>query len=99
MLPRIKNIISVEYLKVKTLWNTGEIREINFNNLLSEYQSKPESIFYKLFDKQTFLAVKTDKRTLYWENLGKIQDYDGKLKLAPLDFCPDVLYENSVEII
>lgn len=93
MLPRIKQILSIEPYKVTCLWNTGEVREVDLQAAINE--SKPQSPVAKLADKQLFKQVKTDGRTLYWDDLLTMIDYDGSRKPAPLDFDPDVMYEGS----
>jgi hypothetical protein len=93
MLPRIRQIIAVKPYKVTCLWNTGEIREIDFQPYLIE--SKSQSPVARLADEKLFRTVKTDGRTLYWDNLLTVTDYDGSQKPAPLDFDPDVMYERS----
>ena len=98
MLPRIKNILSVEPFSIKVLWNTGEIRVIE---LEKELKTGTPSVFEKLLDKKTFSSVKLDEEagTIYWENLLNYKDLDGTIKPGPLDFCPDVLYELSTPIL
>jgi hypothetical protein len=93
MLPRVIKIIAVKPFKVVCLWNTGEIREIDFNQYLTE--AIPQSPVSKLVDDVLFTSVKTDGRTLYWDNLLTMIDYDGSQHPAPLDFDPDVLYQRS----
>lgn len=95
MLPRIKSILAIEPFKVTTLWNTGEVREIDFIPLLAEYEAKPQSHFYPLLNPTEFSKVQTDGRTLYWDNLATMRNYSGEAIPAPLDFCPDVLFANS----
>ena len=93
MLPRVRTILSVEPYKITCLWNTGEVREVGFQPYIVE--SKPQSPIARLADKQLFSEVKTDGRTLYWDNLLTMIDYDGSQHPAPLDFDPDVMYEQS----
>ncbi len=62
MLPRVKTVLSVEPYKVMCLWNTGEVREVDFQPYLTE--SKPQSPTAHLADKQLFSEVKTDRITL-----------------------------------
>lgn len=93
MLPRVKSILSVEPYKVTCLWNTGEVREIDFQTYLTE--SKPHGPVALLSNEQLFKEVKTDGRTLYWDNLLTMIDYDGSQHPAPLDFDPDMIYQNS----
>ena len=96
MLPRIRQIVSVEPYKVICLWSTGEVREIDLQPLLIASAAKPNSPVNQLLDKQLFKQVKTDGRTLYWDNLLTMFDYDGSHQPAPLDFDPDVMYERSL---
>jgi Protein of unknown function (DUF2442) len=98
MLPRIKNIIEIEPYKVKCQWTTGEVKTIDFSNFLQEYRTKPEFVYAKLLDKSIFVKVRLDEvgRTLCWDNLITMRDYDGIIKPASLDFCPDVLYSWAI---
>jgi len=93
MLPRVQKILAVEPYKVVCLWNTGEVREVDFEPYFVE--TKPHSPINKLADRQVFNNVKTDGRTLYWDNLLTMIDYDGSHHPAPLDFDPDVMYQRS----
>lgn len=95
MLPRIRQILSVDPYKVTCLWSTGEVREIDLQPFLADSAGKPGSPVNQLVDKHLFEQVKTDGRTLYWDNLLTMIDYDGTRKPAPLDFDPDVMYERS----
>ena len=93
MLPRVRKIIGVEPYKVTCLWNTGEIREVDFEPCLTD--AKHYSPINRLADPQLFETVQTDGRTLYWDNLLTMIDYDGSQHPAPLDFDPDVMYRQS----
>lgn len=95
MLPRINEILAIEFPKVKTRWNNHEVRWVNFSKILTDSDLKTVGNFSKLLNKEIFSQVKTDGRTLFWDKMASIQDYDGTIKPAPLDFCPDVLYQNS----
>jgi hypothetical protein len=81
----IKNIISVEPYKVVCLYNTGEVREIDMKKMLEDYAAS--STFFKpLLKAEYFKSVKLDSYgTLSWDN--------------EIDFCPDVLYQNSKAVI
>lgn len=56
MLPRIHQIISVTPYKVICLWNTGEIREIDLQPLLTDSIMRPNSPVNRLFNKELFYA-------------------------------------------
>ena len=79
-------------------WTNGQTRMIDFEEFLAEEKKGPGNIFKKLFNPETFMKVRTDGRTLYWENLTDMMDENGNLIPAPIDFCPDVLYQISKEI-
>jgi hypothetical protein len=84
MIHFIKEIISVEPFKVVCLYNTGERREIDLKEMLESYAAT--SAFFKpLLNPEYFKTVKLDSYgTLSWDN--------------EIDFCPDVLYQNSKPI-
>jgi len=96
-LPRIISIESIRPFTVKTRWTTGELREIDFKPIIKKFENKPDSSIGKLLSFEVFEKVKLDpeSRTLYWEGLISMRLKDGSLVPAPLDFCPDVLFENS----
>lgn len=96
MNPRVRKIISIENFSIKALWSDDQIRLTDFSKFLSEYFEKKDSTYFKILNEPTFQKAKTDGRTIYWENLVEILDTDGKLISAPLDFCPDVLFDESV---
>ena len=98
MLPRIESIVSVQGYSVIARWNTGELRSIDFMPILEPFKQKKNSTLGRLSDLETFSKVKLDPeaRTLYWDDLLTQQNPDGSTEPAPLDFCPDVLFERSV---
>ena len=91
MNPRVKRILEINPFLIKLEWTNGEVKTIDFKVFLEEYSNK-NSVFDKLFVPEIFLNDKTDGRTLYWDSLTQMIDIDGSSKAAPLDFCPDVLY-------
>ena len=95
MLNRIKNIIEVKPFAIKCEWTNGEIRLIDFQLLKKELGN--EVLFNKILQPEIFKQVKLDasSKTLYWDNMMPYTDYDGSKKIGPLDFCPDVLYQQS----
>ena len=100
MLPRIESIVSVKGYSVIARWNTGELRLIDFTPILEPFLKKKNSTLGRLSEPGTFSKVKLDPeaRTLYWDDLLTLQNPDGSTEPAPLDFCPDVLFERSVPV-
>jgi hypothetical protein len=98
MSPRVKDILDVKPFAVTIKWTNGQTSVVDFNEFLSEERGREGSIFSKLFNTETFMKVRTDGRTLYWENLTEMIDENGMAIPAPIDFCPDVLYGFSKEV-
>ena len=94
----VKEILSIEPFIIKALWSDGKTRTIDFGIFLADYFEKEQTVYFKILNKDHFQKAKTDGRTIYWENMSEMVDYDGKLIPAPLDFCPDVLFEQSVVV-
>ncbi|MBY0435203.1 MAG: DUF2442 domain-containing protein [Cyclobacteriaceae bacterium] len=94
MNPRIARIVEVKPFLVTVEWTNGEVKSIDFDKFLMR-ERNVDSIFSKLFQKEIFSQVKTDGRTLYWDALTEMIDIDGSKIAAPIDFCPDVLYNSS----
>ncbi|MCF2490425.1 hypothetical protein [Dyadobacter sp. CY347] len=95
MNPRVNEILSIEPFTIKALWSDDKVRTIDFGSFLSDYFQKEQSIYFKILNEEQFRKAKTDGKTIYWENVAEMVDYDGKLVPAPLDFCPDVLFAQS----
>nr|WP_295925801.1 hypothetical protein [uncultured Dyadobacter sp.] len=95
MNPRIRKILAIEPFVIKAVWTDGQIRVIDFQKFLAEYAGNDSSLFGKVLQADVFMQAKTDGRTVYWDNIAQMEDYDGSLIPAPLDFCPDVLFENA----
>lgn len=96
MNPRVSNILSIEPFVIKALWTDGMVRSIDFGKFLEDYVEKDGSLFHQLLDPQTFAKAQTDGRTILWDGLAEMVDYDGQVISAPLDFCPDVLFQHAV---
>ena len=80
MIHFITEILSSGQLSVVCRFNTGEVRLVDMRSVLGDAIHSP--FFSKLINPDFFSSVKLDSYgTLSW---------DGEI-----DFCPDVLYENS----
>ena len=97
MIPRIKEIIKVEPNKIVCLWNTNEIRMIDFTAWVEDALAKPNHVLQKWSNANVFLSVVLDKEqeNLVWPNLLNMHNLNGTTELAGLDFSPDILYTMS----
>jgi len=95
-LPRIKSIVGLKDHEITVEWTTGEVRVIDFGPLLAKVASDANGMGM-LRDPVVFSKVRVDPiaRTLAWDGLASIEDAAGRVQPAPLDFCPDVLYQIS----
>lgn len=80
MLHYITEIRSAAPLILTCRFNTGEVRQIDIQKLLGDALTNP--FFARLCNPEFFSIVKLDSYgTLSWND--------------EIDFCPDVLFENS----
>ena len=82
MLHYIQKIINVEEYSVVCLFNTAEVRTINFQAIIEKYKKINDGLISKLSDLNYFKTVTLDSYgTLIWDN--------------GVDFDPDNLYNIS----
>jgi hypothetical protein len=80
MIHLITEIISARHPELVCRFNTGEKRRIDLREVLGDAINAP--FFARLLNPEFFSSVKLDSYgTLCWND--------------EIDFCPDVLYENS----
>ncbi len=80
---KIIHIIDVQPFDVVCEFNNGEVRKINFNEWVKEFENSKNGWTSKLAQPAFFNSVKlASYGTLLWEN--------------DIDFDPEVLYEMSV---
>lgn len=90
----ITQIINTSAFQIFCEFDGKEIRVIDFHKILDENKNP---FIQKLKDETIFKQVKLNKisKTIYWENLATIKDYDGQIKPCELDFDSTVLYNIS----
>ena len=82
MLHYIQKIINVDEYSVVCLFNTAEVRIINFQAIIEKYKKINDGLISKLSDLNYFKTVTLDSYgTLTWDN--------------GVDFDPDNLYNIS----
>ena len=87
----ITSSIEVKPYCITVTFDGKDKRKINFDSLLSDFPVlKDESIFG--------LASLDDYPTIKWDGLARMRELDGTIVPAPLDFCPDTLFEMSEPI-
>jgi DNA-binding XRE family transcriptional regulator len=95
-LPRILKINWIEGLSVSVVFNNGESRVIDFQDLFSKICMNEDSSGYILTDPKEFAKMKLEAYTLSWENASQvITGPDGNLMEVPFEIGPDTLFEFS----
>lgn len=98
----IKNIVKVHKIEnyhLFCLFNNGESRIIDFEQLFKKWRISEKHIAYPLVTNQTeFAKVQVIDGSLVWENIHFVsQDENGEDMVQFFDLDPIVLYENSIE--
>lgn len=96
-LPSIVRIIKVEQsFKITLLWNTSEIRILDFAQLFKQWEAEGDSTTAALRNWETFKQVAiSENRTLYWLNVGISFSFKGETHTSPLELDALELYRQS----
>src|SRR6266853_828007 len=100
MMHFVEQILDVQPYRLVLKFSGGEVRSVNLESILRGKATSPQSAYRLLLDPAVFCQVRLDgeARTIYWEGLARCVAADGTEQPAPLDFCPDVLYEMSSDV-
>lgn len=92
-----EQIVDIQPYRLVLKFRGEEVRLVNLESILKAKATSPQSVYRRLLDPAVFCLVGLDRdaRTIYWEGLARCVGADGAEQPAPLDFCPDVLYELS----
>jgi DNA-binding XRE family transcriptional regulator len=95
-IPRILSIDKIEGHKIYVIFNNGETRLLDFDQILRYWNVKDSDIESKLFDVKELHKVKLRNQTLSWDNITtKLFDDKGVETIYPYEIGPDVLYNLS----
>jgi hypothetical protein len=94
---RIFRINEIDGYKIFCLFNNGESRVIDFEQLFKKWKIEKGHIAYPLVEKlEEFQKVEVEEGTLTWKNIAnKSMDEKGNEVTYYFDLDPIVLYENS----
>ena len=82
-LPKISRIIGIEPFKLTLLWNTSEIRALDFAMLFKQWEAEDDNKMAALRDWETFKQVAlSENRTLCWPNVQISLTYKGEARTA-----------------
>jgi DNA-binding XRE family transcriptional regulator len=97
-IPRILKINKIDGYNVSCLFNNGESRVINFEDLFKHvFQVDESHIAYPLLtDYSQFTQIEVIGHSVGWPEIGiKSKDFEGKEVFYPYQPDPLVLYQNS----
>lgn len=98
-LPRILKIKSINGFIISCVFNNGETRTINFQELFKKWKLKKSDKEYLLTTPSEFKKVTLRNQTLSWPNIQtEIINRKGKVLLTPFELSPDLVFKNSKPI-
>lgn len=95
-LPKIIRIIEITPFKITLLWNTSEIRKLDFAPLFGQWEAEGDTQMAVLQDWETFKQVTlSENRTLCWPNVPISFTFKGATRSNPLELDALELYRQS----
>lgn len=96
-LPKIVRILEITPFKITLLWNTAEIRIIDFIPLFEDWERQGDTHITPLKEWDTFKqATISGNGTLAWKNVPVTFSFKGKKHTSPLELDAQELYRQSV---
>lgn len=98
-IPRILKINKIDGFKIIAMFNNGESRLIDFEQIFQDWNVSIGDFEYPLLQKKEFQKVKVHNHALSWDNIKiKLLSEDGNVQIHPYEIDPITLYKNSKEI-
>jgi len=98
-IPRILKINRIDGFKIIAMFNNGESRLIDFEQIFKDWNVSKGDLEYPLLQKKEFQKVKVHNQTLSWDNIEiKLLLEDGIEQIHPYEIDPITLYKNSKEV-
>ncbi|MCC5930765.1 MAG: helix-turn-helix transcriptional regulator [Cyclobacteriaceae bacterium] len=98
-IPRIVKIEKVSGHKIQCMFNNGESRLLDFENIYKQWNVTENDFEYPLLDEKEFKKVKLRNYTLSWPNIEiKVKGENGEILNLPYEIGADVLFELSEDI-
>ena len=95
-LPKIARIIKIEPFKITMLWNTAEIRVLDFAPLFEVWEKEGDAKMAALQDWEAFKQVTlSENRTLCWPNIAVAFTFKRETRSSPLELDAQALYGQS----
>jgi hypothetical protein len=97
MMKFVEKLLAADPYRLTLRFNMGEVRVVDLEATLRAKAASPQSAYARLLDPETFSRARWDPeaRTVCWDGLARELTSDGGEQPAPLDLCPDFLYQLS----
>ncbi len=96
-LPKIARIIEIQPFQLTLLWNTAEIRLLDFAPLFERWETEGDTAMAPLKSWDIFKQVAlSENRTLHWPNVPVSFSFKGETRSMPLELDALELYRQSV---
>ena len=97
--PRILKIEKISEFKITCMFNNGESRLLDFEEIFSDWNISENDVEFPLLELKHFRKVTLRNKTLSWENVHvQLMSENGKFENHPYDIDPITLYKLSKEI-
>jgi DNA-binding XRE family transcriptional regulator len=94
--PRILKIEKIDGFKIYCMFNNGESKLIDFNEIFDDWGLTSSDVEYPLLEKKEFQKVKLRNQTLSWDNITVLlMNEEGKEEKYPYEIDPYFLYQKS----
>lgn len=98
-IPRIVKIEKIIGHEIQCMFNNGESRLLDFEEIFRQWNVTVEDLEYPLIDQKEFEKVELRNYTLSWPNIKiKVKGENGEDLTVPYEIGADVLYELSLDI-
>ena len=98
-IPRIIKIHKIQGLKIHCMFNNGENRLLDFEEIFKAWKIGKDDIEYPLLTPREFKKVALRNYTLSWSNIPvTLISEDGKEEIHPYELSPDELFRLSVPV-
>ena len=95
-MPRILKIAAVKGFNITCIFNNGETRVLDFNELINKWKITQKDSEFILFNENEFGKVTLRNQTLSWTNVQiELPDLKGNKLVHPYELSPDLLYKES----
>jgi len=92
-----KEIVKIEGFSLLCKFNNGELRELDVKKVLAHKED--DEYVNRILTPTVFPSVKIGEiGQLLWENVARMQDYDGKWIPCEYDMSPEFVYHNSTVV-